>query len=169
MKVKVQNENTISAFLNVRGEWLLSEGNTIIVIREVQYTHTKPEPEPEEEHEPLPPNTSIFKRKRDKKKEKPQDEWHITKLVAEAYNEDGKFVGTYNEDWCERVIKAQDDMYGTFNIYNLRKRWESIVMQKDAMLEHEAKMKAKAEEEKEPSTFAELGAKVFNESKEENK
>ena len=146
MKVRVQNENTISAFLNIRSEWLLSEGNTIIVIREVQYTHTKPEPQPEEQHEPLPPNTSIFKRKK-KKTEKPQDEWHITKLVAEAYNENGRFIGTYNDEWCERVIKSQDDKYSSFNIYNLRKRWENIIEQKDAMLEHEAKMKGEKNKE----------------------
>lgn len=143
MKVKVQYKNTISAFLNVRDEWLLSEDNSIIVIREIQYTHTKPEPEDEEV---LPPNTRMFKRK--KKTVKPQDEWHITKLVAEGYNSDGRYIGTYTDEWCIITIKLQDDNYCNFNLYDLRKRWENIVEQKDAMLEHEAKMNAEAKKSK---------------------
>lgn len=165
MKVRVRNENTISAFLRIRGEWLLTEGNDIIVIREVQYTHIKPENELEEQDDaPLPLNTKRYRRRSKKKEE--TEKFYVTKLVVNGYNPDGKFVGTYNDEWCERILGMQDDKHSSFSIYNLRKRWENIVLQKDALLQYEKELEMEKEAEKtepeEPSTFAELGAKVFN-------
>ena len=147
MKIKVKKENTISAFLRVRGEWLLTEGNDIIIIREVQYSHVKPEESKEDEDDtPLPLNTKRFKRKRDKKQE--TDNYYITKFVVNGYNPDGKFVGAYNDEWCERIIGMQDDNHSTFSIYDLRKRWENILTQKDAILQYEKELEMEKEAEK---------------------
>ena len=151
MRLKV-NENTITALLNVRGDWLLKDGNAeIMIVREVQYIHEKPEPEPEEQPV-LPPNTNIFKRKRDKKREEVLEAYYITKLKVEGYHGDGKFIGTYNEEWCERLARMQDDKYNSFSVYKLRTDWEKFEEQMNAFKHHEeelAKEKLNVKEEKE--------------------
>src|SRR6056297_3025328 len=112
-RIEVQ-ESTVSIFLRLRGEWLLN-GQDIIVIREVQYQHVKPTEQEIEEHEhALPPNTSVFKRRKHRK-QAPKDRFYITELVANGYNEEGKFVGTYNDEWCERIVNNVDS--GHTNLY----------------------------------------------------
>ena len=150
MNIKADHHRTISAFLNLRDVWLLNESNMIIVIREVQYTHTKPEPEPLEEH--LPVNTKKYIRKKRKAEEraKAKEEFRITKLVIEAYHSDGKFVGTFNDDYLERMVKMQDDnlYYPQYDIYKFRKRWEDILEQRDAILEREVRLETERKEVK---------------------
>jgi hypothetical protein len=145
MKVRVKNENTITTFLNVRDEWLLTDANQLIVVREVQYTRSTPE-NPVEDPEPTPVNTKRYRRRKNRTTTEPKERMYITKLVVNGYHADGKFIGTYNDDWCKRIIESQDDPHFTFSLYKLRKNWTDILEQKDAMLEHEAEMNAKKQE-----------------------
>ncbi len=139
-------ENTVSTFLRVRGDWLL-HGNDILIVNEVQYQHVKPTEEEVQEHEQaLPPNTSVFKRRKHSK-QAPRDKYYITKLVVNGYNEDGKFVGTYNDDWCHRIISQEDDNYSNFNLYKLRKAWQSMQSQIDALTQFEKEVKMEKERE----------------------
>ena len=124
---------------------MIDNDNRIIIIREVQYTHNIPKSEPVKD-EQLPSNTKWYIRK--KKKAEPVEDFRITKLVIEGYNPNGKFIGTFNDDYCELLIKRQNDKYNVFDIYKLRTRWENIVMQKDAFLAHEADLEKKAREER---------------------
>jgi len=140
-------ENTVSAFLRVRGDWLLNE-REILIVREVQYQHVQPTEEEVKEHEQaLPPNTTVFKRRKHNK-QAPKEKFYITKLEVNGYNADGKFVGTYNDEWCARIIGMQDDEHSTFNIYKLRKAWEKMQEQIDALTQYEKELEMEKEAEK---------------------
>jgi hypothetical protein len=139
------SEGTIFKFLKMRGEWLLN-GKDIIVIREVQYQHVKPTEEQIEEHQrALPPNTTVFKRRKHRK-QAPRDKWYITELIANGYHEDGKFVGTYNDNWCERVVNNVDS--GHTDLYGYKKAWVDMREQIDAMTAHEKELEMEREAEK---------------------
>ena len=140
-------ENTVSASLRVRGEWLLN-GKDIMIVREVQYQHIKPTEEELQEHDnALPVNTSVFKRRKHKKNA-PKETYYITSLEVNGYNPDGKFVGTYNDDWCERIIAQQNDDLSDFSVYKLRKAWEAMQEQIDALSAYEKELKMEAEAKK---------------------
>ena len=141
MKIKVK-ENTLSAFENVKGKWLLNESGDIMIVREVEYVHEKPE----EENEPaLQPNTSKFKRRKDRLKAKAKEGFYITGLEVEGYHPEGKFVGTYNEDYCTTMIERQDSTYYTFSVYTLRNAWEKHEEAINAFKEHEKELKEEEE------------------------
>jgi len=149
MNIKADHHKTISAFLRLKDEWLFTEDNMIIVIREVQFTHTIPEPEPVEEALPINTKRYIRKKKKAEERAKALEEFRITKLVIEGYHNDGKFIGTFNDEYCERMVRRQGDKYDNFDLYKLRKSWESVVEQKDAILERETRLEAERKEKKE--------------------
>jgi hypothetical protein len=137
------SESTVFRFLKLRGEWLLN-GQDIIVIREVQYQHVKPTEEEIQEHEEsLPVNTTVFRRRKHKK-QAPRDKWYITELVANGYHKNGKFVGTYNDDWCERTVNNVDS--GHIDLYEYKRAWDDMQVQIDAMKQYEQECRMEAEE-----------------------
>lgn len=141
-------ESTVATFLRLRGKWLLNNQD-IIVIREVQYQHIKPTEEEIQEHEQaLPPNTTVFKRRKHKKNA-PKDRFYITKLVANGYNDEGRYVGTYNEDWCKKVIDNVDNGYINLNKY--QNAWNVMQEQIDAMTQYEKEVEMEREAEKSES------------------
>jgi len=156
MNIKADHHRTISAFLNLKDVWLLGESNLIMVIRDVQYTHTKPKPETDDEV--LPVNTRKYRRRKEKAEARAKllEEFRITELKIEGYHSDGKFIGTFNDDFCERMVRKQDDKYNSFDVYALRKRWEDILAQKEAFMAHEIKLENRAKESKEHSEDNEI-------------
>ena len=143
-------ENTLSALLRLKGEWLL-DGKDILIIREVQYVHVKPTQEEIQEHEEtLPPNTSVFKRRKHKK-QAPKDKFYLTELEVNGYNFNGRFVGTYNEEFLQRLISRHEDDYYNFNLYKLRKAWEQMQEQIDALTAYERELQMHEEAEKSES------------------
>lgn len=138
MKFEV-SQRTIRDLGNLKGRWLL-RGNDVHIIKDFQYIVEKPEPESELE------NTSVFKRKKFKKKIDAFDKFYLTSFKVEGYNTDLKFVGTYNEDYCERLIEAHDSPYATLDLFDLAGKWEHLNDQIIALREYEADLKQDREE-----------------------
>lgn len=129
MKIRIK-EHTLTALNNLKGLWLLRQGS-IIIIKSFQYTQEKPEDDPEPEV-----NTSIFKRKKFRKKDM-SIRTYVTDMVVAGYQTDLKFVGTYNDEYCEDLINKHNDSYYNLNLISCRKAWTDIIEQKDAFLEYE--------------------------------
>lgn len=135
MKIKI-SESTLTALNNLRGRWLFYKGK-LMLIRDFQYVQETPEPEEDQ----LPENTKKFKRKRKKQDMTPK--LYVVDMKVEGYNGTLKFIGTYDEDYCKRMVLSHDDpYYHEYNLNDMAGAWMDIVEQQEAFLEHEAKMKA---------------------------
>jgi hypothetical protein len=148
-RIEVQ-ESTLSALLRLKGDWLLNE-REIMIIREVQYQHVKPTQEELQEHEDtLPVNTTVFRRRKHRK-QGPRDRFYITELEINGYNPVGRFVGTYNEEFLQRIIEHHEDDHYNFSLYKLREAWEKMQTQIDALKAYEKELQMHEEAEKSES------------------
>ena len=136
MKQEIQ-KTTFTALNNLRDLWLLDDNNGIMVIRKFQYVVEKPEPE-----------TGVFNRRRFKRKKEQEEIMYLTAITIEGYHGDLKFVGTHGDEFCEKLITSHNDDYNPLNLINFRRRWTDILEQKNAFVEYEAKMEAKAKKSK---------------------
>ncbi len=146
MKLQIREE-TFTTLNNLRDLWLFNDDDKIMVIRKFQYVIEKPEPEPAG-------NPNVFNRRRfKKKKEKEQVSiMYLTDINIEGYHADLKFVGTYNEEFCKNLIESHNNRgYNSINLVDFRKRWTDILEQKNAFVDYETKMEAKAKKSKEES------------------
>lgn len=143
MKLEIQ-ERTFTALNNLRDLWLLNDDNNIMVIRKFQYVVEKPLVEPETE-------TNIFNRRKHKRKKEQADIMYLTDITIEGYHGDLKFVGTYGEEFCKTLIESHNKDYSGINLVDFRKRWTHVLEQKNAFVEYEAKLEAKAKKSKEES------------------
>lgn len=127
MRVRIKNDYTLTAFNNLIDAVLLSDSNEVQIIRKVEYetvTETPPEKKARK---------GYYIRKKDKGETTPKERTYITKLVLEGYNADLKFVGTYNDGYCERFIGLQDEDHSGFNVVESRKRWVKLRKQLEEM------------------------------------
>jgi ribosomal protein L7/L12 len=129
MKLEI-NQKTIRDLGNLKGRWLI-RNNDIHIIKDFQYIVEKPQPEPEAE------NTTVFKRKKFKKKVDTSERFYLTSIAIQCYNNDLKFVGSYIEDYCERLIAAHNDKYATLTLYDFATAWERLKDQINAIREFE--------------------------------
>jgi hypothetical protein len=145
MKLEIR-EQTFSGLNNLRDLWLFNDDNKIMVIRSFQYVIEKPEPEPAG-------NPNVFNRRKFKKKKAKEQvsTMYLTDIKIEGYHADLKFVGTYTEEFCENLIESYNKQYAGINLIDFRKRWTDILEQKNAFVEYETKMEAKAKKSKEES------------------
>jgi len=133
MKLKVK-EKTIRDLKNIKGKWLL-RGKEILIIRDFKYESVKPEPKSDEEEE-VQANTKVFKRKRFKKKPDGDEKYYVTDMKINGYNSDLKFVGTFYEEYCERLIEAHNDNHATLDLFDLATAWEHVNDQIMALKAH---------------------------------
>jgi len=128
MKIEVK-DHTITALNNLKGLWLLCGGD-IIVIRDFQYVQEIEEiPETKKSH--------YFNRKSEPKEPKRKN--YITSIKLEGYHQDLKFIGTYNDEYCTRLIEQHDDPHYTLNLINYRKAWTKLKEQIDAFTEEQTR------------------------------
>jgi hypothetical protein len=126
MKIEVRN-HTITALNNLKGLWLLC-GDNIIVIRDFQYIQETEElSETKKKH--------YFNRKSEVKEPKRKN--YITSIKIEGYHQDLKFIGTYNEEYCTRLIEQHDSSGYTLDLIQYRKAWTELKEQIDAFTEKE--------------------------------
>ena len=136
MKLEVTQE-TIRDLGNLKGRWLL-RGKELHIIRDFQHVVEKPV----EEDEVVPPNTKIFQRKKRRKKKADLEEiTYLTSIRIDGYNRELKFVGTFHEDYCERLIAAHNHEYERLNLFTFANAWEHLHDQIVALEKFEAKVR----------------------------
>ena len=128
MKVKV-GQHTITVLNNLKGLWML-RNNDIMIIKDFKYEVEKPQ-------EPLPEINTVVRKKKKFLKPDMSEKIYVTELILEGYHIDLKFIGTYNEDYCTRLLQSHDDEYYTFNFIDCRKAWLRMKEQIDAFTEQE--------------------------------
>ena len=137
MKVLVA-EHTVTALNNLKGLWLLS-GNDIMVIRNFKYETVTETPEKSKIKK------YFFVRESDKVDTTPKKKIYVTSITVEGYHPDLKFVGTYNEEFCANLVAKHNDPHYTLNLVEYRKAWVRLKEQIDAFIEND---KVSAEKEK---------------------
>lgn len=135
MKIEVK-DHTITALNNLKGLWLL-RGDDILIIRDFQYTQETITPE-------VKKKKHYFSSKTEPKE--PVRKNFITSIKIEGYHQDLKFIGTYNEEYCSKLIQAHEDPYYTLNLIDFRKAWTKLEEQIQAFKEDEAREKAASAE-----------------------
>lgn len=129
MKIEVK-DHTITALNNLKGLWLLS-GNDIIIIRDFQYVQETIAPE-------VKKKKHYFSFGSDEPKE-PKRKNFVTSIKLEGYHQDLKFIGTYNEEYCARLIGMHNDSHYNFSLIECRKAWTQLKEQIDAFTAQEQK------------------------------
>ncbi len=135
MKIEI-TETTLTTLNNLRGKWLLKNGE-LIVIRDFQYIQENPVADP------VPANTKRRKRRK-KKDESPK--LYLTAISIESYNNGMKFMGNYNEEYCEALIDLQNSTWSLLSLRNFRVAWIKLEEQIEAMTEYEAELKAQGKD-----------------------
>jgi len=106
---------------NLKGLYLIDDRGDILMINDFEVEVVKETP-PE-----TPKKTGYFIRKKDKVVDnEPKKKYYLTKLEVHGYNFDLKFIGTYNEDWCKRMISMQEDNGYNFSLTKLRKKFVKL-------------------------------------------
>jgi len=134
MKVLVA-EHTITALNNLKDLWLLS-GDDIIVIRDFKYEKVKETPKAKKKNH-------FFVRESDKDDATPKEKIYVTSVTVEGFHPDLKFVGTYNDEFCTRLIEKHNDPHYTLNLINYRKAWLRMKEQIDAFRANEYEIELK--------------------------
>jgi len=127
MKLEV-TQQTIHDLENLKGRWLL-RNKDLHIIRDFKYEVEKPE---EEEV-----TSTLFQRKKRKKK----DKFYLTSIRIDGYNPDLKFVGCYDEGYCERLIVEHNDPHYTLHLPKFAKAWEYLHDQIIALEKFEAEVR----------------------------
>lgn len=128
MRIKIKQLYTLTALTNLIDAVLLNtfnDDNIINIIRKVEHETVTETPKSKK------PKEGYFIRKKNKEDSKPKETTYITKLVIEGYNSELGFVGTYNDNYCTKLIQMQDDNYNNFSIADMRKKWMALKKQMD--------------------------------------
>jgi len=125
-------EKTLTALNNLKGRWLL-HGNKLMVIRDFQYIQETPE-------------IDLSKSRRRRKKQDLTPKLYLIKIRVEGFNGGLKFVGTYDDDYCMRMIQSHQSPHYYYDLVDMANDWVSILEQKDAFLEYEKRYADKEEE-----------------------
>jgi hypothetical protein len=133
MKILVEN-HTITALNNLKGLWLLS-GDDIMVIRDFKYETVTETPAE------VKKKKHFFVRESERVDATPKKKTYVTSITIEGYHPDLKFVGNYNEEFCGNLVAKHNDPHYTLNLIEYRKAWVRLKEQIDAFTENETKLK----------------------------
>lgn len=128
MKLEVKSQ-TLDTLKNLKGLWLL-KNEAIMIITDYKYEKVEPPTEVMEF------NTKVHKRKRFKKKSNNTPKYYLTDITIAGYNGDLKFIGSYNEEYCIKLIKEHNNPCYTLNLVDFRKAWVFLEEQIEAFKEN---------------------------------
>lgn len=100
---EVINQKILTTLKTLKNKLILDDYNTLYVIKDFKYVKEMSVPK-----KPIFGGEAVSKEK-----------IILTEIKIIGYNGDGKFMGTFNEDWCTTFI-------ATRNLYYYRNNWEKF-------------------------------------------